>query len=98
MWGRKSFKINLLSANKNYPLICYQIKKYKPKYFIINNSNVFKKVKDKFKNHSVKIFESFNYNKRNFKSDITISAIPGLAGLEPTIEMIKLSSKIKLKN
>ena len=96
--SKKSFKINLLSANKNYPLICYQIKKYKPKYFIINNSNVFKKVKDKFKNHSVKIFESFNYNKRNFKSDITISAIPGLAGLEPTIEMIKLSSKILIAN
>ena len=27
----------LLSANKNYKLICKQIKKYKPKYFLIND-------------------------------------------------------------
>ena len=39
----KNFKINLLSANKNYSLICNQIKKYKPKFFIINNPNVFKR-------------------------------------------------------
>ena len=34
---KKDFKIILLSANKNYKLICKQIKKYKPKYYIINN-------------------------------------------------------------
>ena len=32
------------------------------------------------------------------KSDITIAAIPGLAGLEPTIEMIKKSKKILIAN
>ena len=31
------FKINLLSANKNFRLICKQIKKYKPNFFIIND-------------------------------------------------------------
>ena len=96
--NKKSFKINLLSANKNYSLICNQIKKYKPKFFIINNLNVYKRVKYKFKNHRVEIFKSFNYKNKNFKSDITISAIPGLAGLEPTIEMIKLSSKVLIAN
>ena len=30
------FKLNLLSANKNYSLICKQIKKYNPKIFIIS--------------------------------------------------------------
>ena len=75
--NKKSFKINLLSANKNYSLICNQIKKYKPKFFIINNLNVYKRVKYKFKNHRVEIFKSFNYKNKNFKSDITISAIPG---------------------
>ena len=33
----KKFKIILLSANSNYSLISKQIKKYKPKYFFINN-------------------------------------------------------------
>ena len=96
--SKKNFKINLLSANKNYALICKQIKKYKPKYFIVNNPNVFKKVRYKFRNHSVKIYESFNYRNKSFKSDITISAIPGLVGLEPTIEMIKLSKKVLIAN
>ena len=42
---KKDFKIILLSANKNYKLICKQIKKYKPKYYIINNYFIFKLVK-----------------------------------------------------
>ena len=41
------FKINILSANKNYKLICSQIKKYKPNIFVINNSYIFEKVKKK---------------------------------------------------
>ena len=31
------FTVNILLANKNYNIICKQIKKYKPKVFIINN-------------------------------------------------------------
>ena len=38
------FKINLLSANKNFRLICKQIKKYKPNFFIINDPLVYKKI------------------------------------------------------
>ena len=34
---KNDFKINLLSANKNYKLICKQIIKYKPNIFFINN-------------------------------------------------------------
>ena len=30
------FKPYIFSANKNYKLICKQLKKYKPKIFIIN--------------------------------------------------------------
>ena len=37
-----SFKIILLSSNKNYPLICKQIKKYKPSYYVINDINLTK--------------------------------------------------------
>ena len=48
------FKINLLSANKNFKAISRQIKIYKPKYFIINNDLVYKKIKKKFKNKDIK--------------------------------------------
>ena len=40
---KNNFKPLLFSANKNYKLICKQIKKYKPKYFVINNYVVYKK-------------------------------------------------------
>ena len=47
---KKLFKINLLSANKNYNLICSQIRKYKPKFFVVTNQKVFKKIRNKFRN------------------------------------------------
>ena len=43
------FKFNLLSANKNYSLICKQIVKYNPSIFVINDKKIFKKIKNKFK-------------------------------------------------
>ena len=39
------FKINYLSANKNFKLICKQIIKFRPKIFIIRNKKIFDKVK-----------------------------------------------------
>ena len=45
--NKKNFNINLLSANKNYKLICEQIIKYKPKFFIITDKIIFKKVRKK---------------------------------------------------
>ena len=95
----KSFTIILLYANSNYSLIKKQIKYYKPKYFIINNLTVFKKTKNKFKKNKVKIFNSFkDINLKSLKLDFTISAIVGIAGLEPTINFTKISKKILLAN
>ena len=49
------FEINILSGDKNFKLICKQIKKHKPKIFVVNDHNVFDKVKKKFKKNKVKI-------------------------------------------
>ncbi len=92
------FKINLLSANSNFKLICNQIIKYNPKVFLISNYEVFKKVKNKFKKKKIKIFNQFESNLKIKKSDITITAIPGIEGLFPTIEMIKKSKKLLIAN
>ena len=40
-----SFKIEVLSANKNYKKILYQIKKFKPNYFIVTNNGIYLKIK-----------------------------------------------------
>ena len=95
---KKYFIVDLLSANKNYNLICNQIKKYKPNVFVIADINTYKKVKKRFKKSKTKILNNFLFNKNIKKTDITISAIPGLAGLQPTISLIKLSKKILIAN
>tara|TARA_B100000886_G_scaffold332832_1_gene286010 strand:- start:862 stop:2025 length:1164 start_codon:yes stop_codon:yes gene_type:complete len=96
---KKLFNIEILSANKNKKKIEKQIKNFKPKIFIISNKKIFLQVKKKFKKSKIKIYENFSkINYRKKKLDITISAIPGMAGLSPTINFIKLSKKILLAN
>ena len=56
----KNIKIRLLSANKNFKLICYQIKKYKTKYFIINNYRIYWNVKKKIKKSGTKVLNNFD--------------------------------------
>ena len=46
---KKEFKVNILSANKNYKLIKKQIIKYNPEYFIISDNRIFKRIKKNFK-------------------------------------------------
>ena len=91
------FKINYLTANKNFKLICNQIVKYKPKIFIISDKFIFEKVKRKFKNKKILILNTFSTRDIK-KSDITVSAIPGIAGLEPTLLAIKKTKKILIAN
>ncbi len=93
------FTINVLAANKNYKLICKQIDQFKPKVFIINNLKILQKVKKKYKKNTIKIINSIDQKSNIFiKSDITISAIPGIAGLKSTIEFTKKSKKILIAN
>ena len=92
------FKIYLLSANKNFKAICKQIRKYKPIYFVIVDKDTFIKVKKKIKSKKKKIKNNFTQINLRNKTDITVSAIPGIAGLSPTIHMIKYSKKILLAN
>ena len=54
------FKIKLLSANKNYQSICFQIKKYKPEIFVIIDEKIFVKIKKRFQNKKIKILNNFD--------------------------------------
>ncbi len=92
-----NFKIFLLSANSNYASIRKQIIKFKPKYFVVNNYSVFQKIK-KINNKKTLILNNFIDLPKSVKLDITISAIVGIAGLEPTILFTKKSKKILLAN
>ena len=94
---KNSFTPYLFSANKNYDLICKQVRQFKPKYFLISDDKIFNKVKKKFKYSKTKIINNLKIKK--FKtSQISIMAIPGIAGLNPTLTMVKKSKKILLAN
>ena len=92
-------RVNILSANSNYIRICNQIIKFNPKIYIILNKKILLKVRKKFKNKKIKLINSYEeLNNKNIKSDITVVAIPGIAGIEPTIFFIKKSKKVLLAN
>ena len=92
------FQPYFFAANKNYNLICKQIKKYKPHFFLIHNQKVFNKVKKKFKIGKTKIINSLNARTLTRVSSITVTAIPGLAGLPLTLSTIKKSKKMLIAN
>jgi 1-deoxy-D-xylulose-5-phosphate reductoisomerase len=95
----KKLKVVLIYANSNYIKILEQIKIYKPKIAIVNNKDVCFKLKLNKKIKKTLIFNNFKLAYKYIKKvDITVSAIPGIAGLEPTLSFIKLSKKILLAN
>ena len=92
----KNIEINTLIANSNIKKIIHQIRKFKPRNFVITDVNVFNKLKLNYKFKKTKLFN--NYEKIRVRNDLTVIAIPGLASLKPTIHFIKKSKKILLAN
>tara|TARA_B110000967_G_C18887271_1_gene564866 strand:- start:892 stop:2067 length:1176 start_codon:yes stop_codon:yes gene_type:complete len=95
----KTFKVVLILANSNYSKILSQIKIFKPKVVVINDLKVYLKIKKINKSKDTIILNNIiNIKKYVKKVDISVSAIPGIAGLEPTLAFIKISKKILLAN
>ena len=96
----KKFKVVLIVANSNYSKIILQIKLFKPKVVVINNLKIFNKIKKNYKSKkNIIILNNISsIDKKIKKIDVTVSAIPGIAGLGPTLAFIKLSKKILLAN
>ena len=92
---KKYYSVYILSGYKNYKKIIEQIKKYKPKIFIIFDLNTYEKVKKKLKSTNVIILNEHDYLNYKIKnSNILITAIPGIDGLKPTLDFIKKSQKL----
>ena len=95
----KKFRVVLIAANSNYQKILSQIRIFEPKVVVVNNWNVFLKIKEAHKYKKNIILNNFSNLKKYLKKvDITVSAIPGIAGLEPTLTFVKISKKILLAN
>ena len=96
--NKKSFSVELLTANKNYNLLSKQIKLFNVKNVIVNDRNAYNFLKKKFKKtHIFNDFKEINKLKK-LKLDYVMSAITGLQGLEPTIDIIKKTKTIAIAN
>ena len=96
---KKQFKIELLTANKNYKEILNQAKVFGVKNLIITDRESFQKIKRK-KLKNIKIFNNFKSFDLIFKKkiDYVMSSISGIHGLEPTLNIIKYTKIIAIAN
>ena len=97
---KKNFDIVLLTTNKNYSEILKQVSILKPKNLVINNREYYKKIQKKLNKKKIKIFSNLKYflKKNKYKLDYTMSAISGIEGLDPTLNIIKYTKKIAIAN
>ena len=97
---KNNFDIILLSANNNYRKLIQQAKDFKARNVLIKNKKFYEKVKNSLKNQKTKVYSgdiSIN-NIISSKLDYTMSAIVGMAGLQPTIDAIKVSKTVAIAN
>jgi 1-deoxy-D-xylulose-5-phosphate reductoisomerase len=95
--NRKDFDIVLLSGNNNVKLLITQAKKFKPKYIYSNNFYFQEKLRIFCKANKINLINDLLLLKK-IKFDITVAAISGIAGLIPSINIIKFSKKILIAN
>ena len=98
--NKKEFKIELLSANKNYKVLLKQAKKFNVKNIIINDNKTFDILKEKQKKLKINVFKDYSSLSKIFKKkiDYVMSAVVGLQGLYPTLKSIKYTKKIAIAN
>ena len=97
---KKSFDIILLSANNNYKKLAEQAKQFNVKNVLIKNKKFHLKIKNLLKKTKTRVYsgEVSLKNIVSIKLDYTMSAVVGLAGLQPTIDAIKISKTVALAN
>ena len=97
---KKNFNIILLSANNNYKKLIEQAKHFKVKNVLIKNHKFYSKVKNSLKRTKTKVYTGDIPINRivSDKLDYTMSAMVGLAGLQPTIDAIKTSRAVAIAN
>ena len=95
---KKNFEIILLTANNNYKKLIQQAKEFKAKNVLIKNIKFYPKVKKSLKKTNVYSGDTSIKKIISKKIDYTMSAIVGLAGLQPTIDAIEISKTVAIAN
>ena len=98
--NKKKFNIKLLSTNENVEKIFNQAIEFNVKQVVIFNKQKYLKYNQRFKKKRIKVFFNIKDALRNKKRKVflTINAISGIDGLEPTLDVIKFSNNIAIAN
>ena len=89
-----------MTTNKNVKKIFKQAVEFNVKEIIINDKNEFSKAAINFKKKKINVYNSLEQllKKKKLKSYLTINAISGIDGLEPTLILIKHTKNLALAN
>jgi 1-deoxy-D-xylulose-5-phosphate reductoisomerase len=96
--NKKDFRVLLISANKNHRLLLSQAKKFNPKYIFSTNDYLIKKINNFCKKKRITIIKDIKLINKKDRFDISVCAISGMAGLVPTIDIVKNSKEIAIAN
>ena len=96
--NKKNFDVILLTANNNYKQLIEQAKQFDVKNVLIRNQNYYSKVKNSLKKTKVYTGDVPITNIISGKIDYTMSSIVGVAGLQPTVDAIKISKTVAIAN
>ena len=98
---KDKFEIEVLSAQNNAPLLIRQAVEFQPNAVVIGNDDHYIKVKEALANHPIKVFSG---KKALIEItaldgiDMVLTAMVGVAGLEPTMAAIEAGKNIALAN
>ena len=96
---RDEFNVVALSGHTNYKLVMEQIKEFNPKYVSIGTEEGFETIKKEFP--EVELFfgrEGLKKLGELEETDIILTAVSGVIGIEATVEAIKKGKRIALAN
>ncbi len=97
---KKKFKVKLLTTNSNVNKLYKQAIQFKVKNVVIFNKEKYLKNIKQFKLKNINVFSSIDeaFKTKKKKSYITINAISGIDGLEPSLNIIKHSDNLAIAN
>ena len=98
--NKKFFDVVFLSANSNYKKLIQQAKEFNVKNVLIKNIKFYEITKKNLKKNKT-IVHTGSTPLRNIiskKIDFTMASIVGIAGLQPTLDAIRISKTVALAN
>ena len=98
--NQKNYKVELLTTNKNVKKIYKQALKFKAKNVVIFDKDKYQKNIKLFKNKKINVYSTIKsaLKKNKKKADLTINAISGIDGLEPSLEIIQHTKYFAIAN